>query len=116
MSVIQVSQRTAPVPITVFQLLERVTLDNFAEVERITKDEHKNGMQRLVLDLSPLDSISSIGVRAIVVMHKILAAEGGNPLKLAGVSPSIQEVLRIAGITKFIDIFDSVEDAVGSFQ
>jgi anti-anti-sigma regulatory factor len=48
-------------------------------------------------------------------MPKILAKEGGNPLKLAGVSPGIREVLKISGITKFIEIYDTVDDAVRSF-
>jgi anti-anti-sigma factor len=115
MSAIEITQRATPAPVTVFRLLERITLENFAEVEAQTREAHANGTKSLVLDLSRVDSLSSIGVRAIVVMHKILAKEGGNPLKLAGVSPGIREVLKISGITKFIEIYDTVDDAVRSF-
>jgi hypothetical protein len=37
-------------------------------------------------------------------------------LKLARVSGGIREVLKISGITTFIDIFDTIDDAVKSFQ
>jgi anti-anti-sigma factor len=116
MSLLQISQFDQNKPVTVFLLQERISLDNFAELESITKREHEKGMSRLVLDLSETSTLTSIGVRAIVVIHKILSANGGNPLKLAAVQPSIRDVLKIAGITQFIEIFDTVEDAVKSFQ
>jgi len=115
MKLLQITQFSEPKPVTVFRLQERISLDNFAELENITKDLYNDGMRNLVLDLGETPSISSIGVRAIVVIHKILAANGGNPLKLAVVPQSIREVLNIAGITQFIEIYDTVEAAVTSF-
>ncbi|MFN8385889.1 MAG: STAS domain-containing protein [Anaerolineales bacterium] len=116
MSLMQISQFNENTSVTVFRLRERISLDNFAEFESIARREQKNGMSNLVLDLGETESLSSIGVRAIVVVHKLLAANGGSPLKLAAVHPSIREVLKIAGITQFIEIFDTVDDAVKSFQ
>ena len=116
MSLVHISQIKHNKPVTVFRLQERISLDNFAELESITKQEHANGMYNLALDLGETETLSSIGVRAIVVMHKILSANGGNPLKLAAVQPSVRDVLKIAGITQFIEIFDTVDDAVKSFQ
>ncbi|MCC6500492.1 MAG: STAS domain-containing protein [Anaerolineales bacterium] len=116
MDLVRISQVKQTKLVTIFRLLERINLDNFAEFEIITKREQKNGMYNLVLDLSETPALTSIGVRAIVVIHKLLAANGGNPLKLAAVQPSVREVLSIAGITKFIEIFDTVDEAVKSFQ
>lgn len=116
MSPIQISQILSGTPVTIFRLQERISLDNFAEIESITKRVHAKGASKLVLDLSETESLSSIGVRAIVVMHKILSANGGNPLKLAAVHPPVRDVLNITGITQFIEIFDTVDDAVASFQ
>jgi anti-anti-sigma factor len=115
MSLIQITQRNEKVPVTVFQIRDRISLDNFAELEALTADAYAKGMRCLVLDLSQLQAITSIGVRAIVVIHKILSAEGGNPLKLAAAQPPIRDVLQIAGITQFIDVYDTVEEAAASF-
>jgi anti-anti-sigma factor len=115
MSLLQITHFSNNKPVTVFRLQERISLDNFDGLENITKDLYKEGMRNLVIDLSETSTLSSIGVRAIVVMHKILSAENGNPLKLARVQPSIREVLKIAGITQFIEIYDTVDDAVASF-
>lgn len=116
MNLVQISQFKLDTPVTVFRLQDRISLDNFAEIEAIAKREQKNGMSSLVLDLSETPTLTSIGVRAIVVIHKLLAANGGDPLKLAAVEPPVRDVLNITGITKFIEIFDTVDDAVKSFQ
>ncbi|WKZ46394.1 MAG: STAS domain-containing protein [Anaerolineales bacterium] len=116
MDLVRITQLKQNRPVSVFRLQERISLDNFAELEAITKREQKNGMYNLVLDLSETPALTSIGVRAIVVIHKLLSADGGNPLKLAAVQPSVRDVLNIAGITKFIEIFETVDEAAKSFQ
>ena len=52
MSLVLISQFKQDPPVTVFRLQDRIGLDNFAELETITKREHENGMRNLVLDLS----------------------------------------------------------------
>jgi anti-anti-sigma factor len=115
MSVVEISRLNQANPVTVFRLQERISLENFARLESITKAEYENGMRRLVLDLSETPSLTSTGVRAVVVMHKILSAGGGNPLKIAAAPPLVRDVLQIAGITQFIDLYDSVEEAAASY-
>ncbi|NWG06071.1 MAG: STAS domain-containing protein [Chloroflexi bacterium] len=115
MTFIQITQRQERVPVTVFQLLDRIHLGNFAEMEKITKDAYDAGTRDLVIDLSRIESLTSIGVRALVIVHKLLSRDGGKHLRLAGVSPSMRDVLEIAGITQFIDVYDTVEEAAASF-
>ena len=115
MSFVQISQVNERIPVTVFQIRERINLDNFAELEKISRNAYNNGMHNLVIDLTQTPALSSIGVRAIVVIHKMLSAGNGNPLKLAGAQPRVRDVLQIAGITQFIELYDTVEEAVASF-
>lgn len=72
-------------------------------------------MRDLVIDLSSSDSLTSIGIRAIVVIHKMLSTDRGSHLKLSGVIEPIREMLQIAGITQFLEIYDTVDEAVSSF-
>jgi len=117
MALIKVSQvRRGNVPITIFQLQDRISLGNYKELEVAAKEAYDNGMRNLVIDLSNSDSLTSIGIRALVVIHKMLAAESGRHLKLAGVASSIREVLDVAGITQFIEIHETVDEALSTFQ
>ncbi len=115
MTFIQITQKQGRVPVTVFQLLDRIHLGNFAELEKISREAHEKGMRDLVIDLRNVESLTSIGVRALVIVHKMLSTDNEKHLKLAEVSTSMRDVLEIAGITQFIEIYDTVDKAVASF-
>ena len=115
MALVQISKVEGRVPVTIFQLQDRVNLGNFAELEQTAKDSYEAGMHDLIIDLSQTPSLTSIGVRAIVVIHRMLSADKEKHLKLAGPIPYIREMLGIAGITQFIEIYDTVDEAVASF-
>src|SRR5574341_804714 len=114
MALVQVSQREGRVPVTIFQLQDRVNLGNFAELEQTAKDSYLNGMRNLVIDLSKTPSLTSIGVRALVVIQKMLSTDHGKHLKLAGPIPYVREMLEISGVTEYIEIYDTVDKAVAS--
>jgi anti-anti-sigma factor len=116
MALVQISQAQGRVPVTVFQLQDRVNLGNYQELEQTARDEFdKSGMRNLVIDLSQTPSLTSIGIRALMIIHKMLATDKAKHLKLAGLTEPIREMLQIAGITGFIEIYPSVEEAVASF-
>jgi len=115
MDLVEISQKEGRVPVTVFRLQDRVNLGNYAELEQTAKNSYENGMRDLVIDLSQTPSLTSIGVRAIVVIHRMLSPDKEKHLKLAGPIPYIREMLGIAGITQFIEIYDTVDEAVASF-
>jgi anti-anti-sigma factor len=115
MSVVKISQAQGRVPVTVFQLQDRVNLGNFAELEETAKEAYDNGMRDLVMDLSQTVSLTSIGIRAIVIIHKMLSADGAKHLKIASPLPYIREMLDVSGITQYIEVYNSVDEAVASF-
>ena len=115
MALVQVSQAQGRIPVTVFQLLDRVNLGNFAELEQTARDEYDRGMRNLVIDLSKTPSLTSIGVRALIIIHKMLAEDRGKHLKLASPIPPIRDMLDVAGVTQYIEIYDSVDEAVASY-
>lgn len=116
MDLVKVTQMQGRVPVTVFHIQDRINLGNYKLIEDAARKAYDDGTRDLVIDLSASESLTSIGVRALVIIHKILAADGGKHLKLAGVPPTIREMLGIAGITQFIEIYDTVDEAVASFQ
>jgi anti-anti-sigma factor len=115
MAVVQISQAQGRVPVTVFRLQDRINLGNFAELEEKAKEAYNNGMRDLVMDLGQTVSLTSIGIRAIVIIHKMLSSDGGKHLKIANPAPYIREMLDISGVTQYIETYDSVDEAVASF-
>ena len=115
MALVEISQAQGRVPVTIFHLQDRVNLGNYDELERTAQEQFDQGMRDLVIDLSQTPSLTSIGVRALIVIYKILSADRGKHMKLAGAIPSIREMLDVAGVTQSIEIYDTVEEAVASF-
>jgi anti-sigma B factor antagonist len=115
MSLIQISQAQGRVAVTVFHIQARVNLGNVAELDKAAKEEYEKGGRYLVIDLSKVDSISSVGIRSIVSIYKRLLKDREKRLKLAAPNPYIHETLQIAGIDETIEVYDTVEAAVAAF-
>jgi len=116
MALIKTSQvQRENTPVTIFRLQDRISLGNYKELEVAAKEAYENGMRNLVIDLSGSDTLTSIGIRALVIIHKMLATESEKHLKLAGVAPSIHDVLEVAGITQFIELYETVDEAIATF-
>jgi anti-anti-sigma factor len=116
MSLVEISHVQGQIPVTIFHLQDRVNLGNYAELEALAKEAYGYGVRDLVIDLSKTPSMTSIGIRALIVIHKLLSQDRGQHLKLASATPEIREMLDIAGVTQQIEIFPTVEDAVKSFR
>ena len=116
MALLEISQAQGRIPVTIFKLQERVHLGNFAELENTAKEAYNNGTRHLVIDMAQTDTLTSIGLRALVVIHKTLAKDGNpKPIKISGATAIIREIMQVTGISQFIDIFDTVEEAIASF-
>lgn len=115
MALVEISHVQGHTPVTIFHLQDRVNMGNFEELEALAKEAYSYGVRDLVIDLSKTPSMTSIGIRALIVIHRMLSGDGGRHLKLAGATPEISEMLEIAGITQHIEIFPTVKDAVNSF-
>jgi anti-anti-sigma factor len=116
MALVEISKKEGRVPVTVFHLQDRVNLGNYAELEQTAKEAYDNGTRQLVIDLSRTPSMTSVGVRALVVIHKLLSTDQTKHLKLAAPIAYVRDMLQISGITEYIQIYDTVDEAVAAFQ
>ncbi len=85
------------------------------ELMRSLSEQIESGHKRLVADLSAVDFMSSAGLRAIIAGLKEVRQRGGD-LRLAGAQPGIDRVLRISGLTTILKTFETVDQAVASFE
>lgn len=118
MGLVEVSQAEGRVPVTVFELQDRVNLGNTDELEQAGNDAYVNGTRDLIIDISKVDSFTSAGIRALLVIYKLFAGnEGKNSKHVKLVSPTkyVREVLKVSGVADSIEIYDTLDEAVASF-
>ena len=65
---------------------------------------------RVLVDLSGVESLASIGIRLLVVSAKSLSSRGGRMVLLSPAS-EVKSVLEITGIPAIIPIYDGLESA-----
>jgi anti-sigma B factor antagonist len=70
---------------------------------------------KLLLDFQGVTFMSSAMIGKIVLLNKKCKADSTD-LKLCNIAPSIMEVFEITRLNKVLKIYDSVEEAMKSFQ
>jgi len=133
MSIVTLSQTHGRVPVTILHLHDRVNLGNVGPFEQTAREAIASGARDVVLDLSEVPSITSVGLRAILTIHKLLGRDApptgepatpteppGRPwksthLKLLNPSVHVRQVLAIAGFDQYLDIYDTLSEALASF-
>ena len=61
-----------------------------------------DGVEKLTMDFSKLEYISSAGLRGLLSTHKIMAAKGG--MKVTHVNEIVREVFDVTGFADILDI------------
>ena len=65
---------------------------------------------RVIVDLSEVDFLASIGIRLLTLTAKSLASRGGK-MVLLNPNPDVQDVLEITGIPAIIPVYSHFESA-----
>ena len=81
--------------------------------ERLLAEVEKRPHARIILDLTPLNYLSSAGLRVLLVAAKN-SKKIGTEVRLAGMRPHVEEVFTISGFDALFQIFPSPEAAAGS--
>ena len=89
----------------------RLDSANARSFESIVMERVGSGEQRLLVDFSRLNFISSSGMRVLLMAAKKLHASQGK-LVLCSMPDHIHEVFRISGFDQIIPIRDTRESAV----
>ena len=63
----------------------------------------------IVLDVSELEYISSMGIRSLVQAAK-KTAEVNQRVAICGMTSEVKEVIEVSGVSAFLDVYDSVSD------
>lgn len=72
------------------------------------------GKYRLVLDMSEVDFISSVGLRVLIDTRKTCRRYNRGDLVLAEPSANVVRTLELAGFYSLFDVYDTPIEAVGN--
>lgn len=75
----------------------------------------KDGKLRVVLNLKRSHRTSLKALKWLVGNEKKLRAQNGD-LKLAGLNPYMNNLLRVTGTMHMFDVYSTVEDALASYR
>lgn len=59
---------------------------------------------KIILDVSHLEYISSAGIRALVTAHKLMAGKDGFTIKAP--NENVMEIIKLTGLTAVLDIVE----------
>ena len=102
--------------VTVLELVGRVVLgDESNQLRTKLKDLLAAGKTKVVLDLAEVKYIDSAGLGTLVAGYTSARNQGAG-MKLANLTKKFDEQLHITKLVTVFDVYDSVADAVKSFE
>lgn len=102
--------------VTVLQVAGRIVLgDGASELRARFNDLIDEARLKFLLDLTDVTYIDSFGVGVIAAKYVSVRRKGGD-VKLLRLSARSRRVMRISGLLKIFQSFDSEDEGVKSFQ
>jgi anti-sigma B factor antagonist len=96
--------------INFIKLIGKLDIIGTGEIETKFSGYSSGDNVRLVVDLSEVDFLASIGIRLLMLTAKSVANRGGKMVLLNPI-PEVQSVLEITGIPAIIPISSTLESA-----
>ncbi len=98
---------------TVLRPVGRLDSASSPEFEIQVLETLQSGAQRVVLDMSALEYVSSAGLRVILLAGKRLKSAGGR-LALAGLRENVRDVFEMSGFLTLFPVLPTVGDALAA--
>ncbi|NJC96483.1 MAG: hypothetical protein C3F07_19075 [Anaerolineales bacterium] len=100
--------------ISVMKIMGQVDSETAPELDRALSGLLADGRNKIVLDLTGMDFMSSAGLRALVKALKGAQGSGGD-VRLASVPETVQGILLTVGMTQMFKLFPTSEEAATGF-
>ncbi len=90
--------------IDVIRAAGRIDSNTSLAFERAVNEVFEGGSQRMVLDFSQIEYISSAGLRSTLIAAKRMRAVPGGKLVLCSLAPRVREIFEISGFTSIFTL------------
>jgi len=93
----------------------RMDIQGVGEIETRFAGMTASPRMRVVVDLSDVPFMSSIGIRALMINAKAVARRGGRFL-IAAPQAQVREVLETAGLAELVSILATLDEAIAAVK
>ncbi len=97
--------------VMIFALRGRLTLESFGQLKQRVRNLVEQGGRQLVVDLSGVSYVDSIGVAELVRSHVIMGNHDGR-LVLAAIPPQVEQLLAVTRLDQIFDRHHTQADAI----
>jgi anti-anti-sigma factor len=97
--------------VDVMTIFGRIDAERAPEVEAAGRNILATPFQKLLINLSAVDYLSSAGLCALLNLAKLAEAKHGR-LFICSPGPPVQQILKLSGFDKILAIRNSVQDAL----
>jgi hypothetical protein len=130
---ITITRESGQMPVTIFHITGEIDVKTYEQLEQRARQEYKQGMRDLLLDLSGVTFLSSAGLRAIHGLFLLLRTDAPEEsdeamsrglrdgsfksphLMLLNPQPAVLRSLSYAGFDMYLQIHHDLHKAVESF-
>jgi anti-anti-sigma factor len=101
--------------VVVARLEDELTAENVSRFESVVRLPLDDGIRNFVIDMEKTEVLDNAGLEAMDTFGERLEEIGGQ-LKFSGLGPACRKIFELTRFDRRFDLFDSLIDAVRSFQ
>ena len=101
--------------IVILNLKGRVDATNSGTVHDKVMDEIKNGCNKMIINFSDVNYISSAGLRVLIFTTKSFAKSSGS-FAVCSLNENIVKIFEISGLVNLFTIHDDLEQGIASLK
>ena len=101
--------------VVILNLKGRVDATNSGQVHDRVMEEIKEGCNKMIINFSEVNYISSAGLRVLIFATKSFAKNSGS-FAVCSLNENIMKIFEISGLVNLFTIHDDVETGINSFK
>ena len=92
------------------KLIGKLDIDGVSTIEDRFSGYCSGETPRVLVDLSEVEFLASIGIRLLILNAKSISSRGGR-MVLLNPTPDVRSVLEVTGVPAIIPVYDGLESA-----
>jgi anti-anti-sigma factor len=101
--------------VAILALRGRLDQASADEVHRAAMEPVGEGCRGIVVDMSGVDYIASVGIRSLIRPSQGIALKGGK-LAVAALKPEIKDFFKLTGLDQMFSVYETPAEAVAALR